>query len=101
MTKGQKKRAFSVLFKTKAVARVERGELLTHVAKDIGVTSGVLSSWVKKTGQPVKPSKMPPGPVKDAIIFLRHARDTMNPKTKMTRGELLVLLALSTLEGGK
>ena len=97
MTKGKRTRQFSMEFKDKAIARVTRGEKMSALARDIGITTGLLSAWVKQgipnVNNPSPSETSIPGRIKDAIIYLRHARDTMNPKTTITRGELLVLLA--------
>ena len=91
------KNKYTLKFKSKAVARVVAGERCATVAKVLGISSGMLWMWQKKLGSEMQQKCTIS---KDVIVFLRHAC-TAHEGKKHQRADLLVRLALDTLEGGK
>lgn len=102
MNKGQTKRNFTEGFKLKVVRRIEEGEPVRAIAKELDVGNSLLYTWKSKLGS-AKAKTNGAAPAdnrhKDAIVYLRHARDTMGSVKKLNRSQLLTLLALDVLEG--
>ncbi len=98
MTKGQKKRSYTEGFKLKAVRRMEEGERVKDICDDLKVGNSMLYMWRKKLSRPSKTVGQGHGP-KDAIIYLRQARNRMTMKDVRNPICLLALMALTSLEG--
>lgn len=126
------RRKFTLDFKRAALLKVEnrdKGVTVEAIAKELGVSTSQLYNWrdqvideaagIPRTDKPkkkkskkkipikviVKPKNGKASVMEDAIVYLRHARETMkkaitNDNTKLEDPVYpLVLLALNTLEG--
>ena len=92
-------------FKAEIVKRFLAGEKATTLSSEIKQHPSAIYSWVNKARAGDAPKSaghaINGDAIRDAIIYLRHARDAMGQISKPTRSQLLTLLALSTLEGGR
>lgn len=99
--------------KLRALSLIEGGMSVPKVAKRFRRHPSVIYGWVKKAkaeigfgvatpkveGGQIPYDVAAPNPSKDAILYLRAARATFGPVKTLTRGQVLTLLALTTLEG--
>lgn len=95
-------------FKRAAVERTRKGESAVEVAKELKIADSMLYSWRKKFAESTVPEPQPEKPggrTKEAIVYLRHARDAMKDEINQgkvkhrLKSHLLMELALWTLSG--
>lgn len=102
-------RRYTDEFKTAALKRVDDGEKVLHVAKDLKIHESVIYGWRKQrsemadTATGKKPDTL--NNVKDAIVCLKQAEDLLNKRLragkikKYDRVHLRMLDALKLLTG--
>ena len=109
MTTKKKHAKYSDEFRTKALGRIADGkESMAAVAKDLKIHESLIYGWRKaRMEKPDSPTKASNGAnLKDAIILLQKAKDSMTKDLKagriktFSRSQLLTLMALDSLTGG-
>lgn len=95
-------RNYDPKIRARALTMLAAGGAIKDVAKAVGATDGAVRYWqaVARRGSNGSAAKgKPDRRVSDAITFLRHARASLAaPASKLSRAELLALLALDALE---
>jgi len=109
MAAKKQRREYDDVFKDAALKRIEAGEKVGAVAKDLKVSDSVIYGWIKRkrdmgdTATSKKPDTV--NNVKDAIIYLKQAEALMikrirSGKIKAPDGiQLRMMLALKSLTG--
>ncbi len=94
-----KRRAFTPKFKSKAVHLFQQTGSAVDTAKKLHITPAMLYKWAQQTAAPSTRTT----PVKDAIVFLKHAEREIIKDVRTGRAlkavDLYTLLALQTLQG--
>jgi len=103
----KKRREYDEAYKDAALKRIEAGEKVAAVARELKVNDSVIYGWIRVKREMTEPKQKPDtvNNVRDAIVSLKQAEDMLNKRIragklkKYDRIHLRMLDALKTLTG--
>lgn len=102
-----KMRRHSEEFKNKVLSRVVKGESVREISEELKIVPSLIYQWRKKKTPLMNKTTNSNLNIRDAVIYLKHAKAAMTKELtsgkikQLSRSNLLTLLALDSLSEGE